>query len=159
MCGTLSYERMGLSSGPRQRNHSWVRVPWESRPYFSVSDSILLQPGGPGPHIFIPLEMGGSVISPGSGTLFVAYYDSQGYGEGVRKRLHVGSQYKSGLCYDRLSVGQPVLVSSKDLRPKTKFLTLSGSCWFVDVERSDGKTSLSFTNAAGPRQRSHTYCL
>jgi hypothetical protein len=44
--GALSYERMGLSftiaAGPRQRSHSWVRVPWNSWPYFTVSDSRLL---------------------------------------------------------------------------------------------------------------------
>jgi hypothetical protein len=42
MWGALSDERMGLSftiaAGPRQRSHSRVRVPWESRPYFTVSD-------------------------------------------------------------------------------------------------------------------------
>jgi hypothetical protein len=44
-CGALSDERTGLSftivTGPRQRNHSRVRVPWNSRPYFTVSDSRL----------------------------------------------------------------------------------------------------------------------
>jgi hypothetical protein len=42
MCGDLSDERTGLSfttaAGHRQRSHSWVRVPWHSRPYFTVSD-------------------------------------------------------------------------------------------------------------------------
>jgi hypothetical protein len=45
MWGVLSDERMGLSfaiaAGPRQRSHSRVRVPWDSRPYFTVSDSRL----------------------------------------------------------------------------------------------------------------------
>jgi hypothetical protein len=45
MWGALSDEKTGLSftiaSGPRQRSHSRVRVPWDSRPYFSVSDSTL----------------------------------------------------------------------------------------------------------------------
>jgi hypothetical protein len=45
MGGALSDERTGLSStisaGPRQRNHSRIRVPWDSRPYFTVSDSSL----------------------------------------------------------------------------------------------------------------------
>jgi hypothetical protein len=40
--GAFSDESMGLSftiaAGPRQRSHSWVRVPWDSRPYFLVSD-------------------------------------------------------------------------------------------------------------------------
>jgi hypothetical protein len=41
----LSDERMGLSftiaANPRQRSHWRVRVPWYSRPYFTVSDSRL----------------------------------------------------------------------------------------------------------------------
>jgi hypothetical protein len=45
MWGTLSDDRTGLSftiaAGPRQRSHSRVRVPWDSRPYFIVSDSRL----------------------------------------------------------------------------------------------------------------------
>jgi hypothetical protein len=45
MWGTLSDERTGLSfavaTGPRQRTHFGVRVPWDSRPYFTVSDSRL----------------------------------------------------------------------------------------------------------------------
>jgi hypothetical protein len=43
--GALSDERTGLpftiAAGPRQRNHSRFRVPWHSRPYFTVSDSRL----------------------------------------------------------------------------------------------------------------------
>jgi hypothetical protein len=41
MRGALSDKRMGLSftiaAGPRQRSQSRVRVPWISRPYFTVS--------------------------------------------------------------------------------------------------------------------------
>jgi hypothetical protein len=46
--GTLSDERMGLSftiaSGPSQRSHSQVRVPWDSRPYLlsQISDFFCL---------------------------------------------------------------------------------------------------------------------
>jgi hypothetical protein len=44
MWGALIDERTGLSftiaAGPRQHSHSRVRVPWDSRPYFIVSDSI-----------------------------------------------------------------------------------------------------------------------
>jgi hypothetical protein len=44
--GALSDERTGLSftiaTGPRQRSHSRDRVSWDSRPYFTVSDSRLL---------------------------------------------------------------------------------------------------------------------
>jgi hypothetical protein len=40
--GALSNERTGRSfvyaTGPCQRSLSWVQVPWDSRPYFTVSD-------------------------------------------------------------------------------------------------------------------------
>jgi hypothetical protein len=40
--GSLSDERTGLSfvyaAGPCQRSHSRVQVPWDSRPYFTLSD-------------------------------------------------------------------------------------------------------------------------
>jgi hypothetical protein len=45
MWGALSDERTDLSftiaAGPRQRSYSRARVPWDSRPYFTVSDSSL----------------------------------------------------------------------------------------------------------------------
>jgi hypothetical protein len=45
MWGALSDERTGLSfttvAGLRQYSHSWVRVQWDSWPYFTVSDSRL----------------------------------------------------------------------------------------------------------------------
>jgi hypothetical protein len=40
-----------------------------------------LYPGGPGPRIYIPQEQG---------SLFVASYGLQGYGGGIRNRLHAG---------------------------------------------------------------------
>jgi hypothetical protein len=61
MRGALSDERTSLPftivAGPRQRSHSWVRVPQDSR---------LPQPGGPSPRIYIPQEQGCPVIPPGS---------------------------------------------------------------------------------------------
>jgi hypothetical protein len=45
MWEALSDERTGLSftidAGPRQQSHSRVRVPWDSRPYFTASDSTI----------------------------------------------------------------------------------------------------------------------
>jgi hypothetical protein len=58
---------------------------------------------------------------------------------------------KAKLCYGRRLVGQSILVSSTHLGPKTRFLLLVDSCGFVDKN-----TCLSFTNAADPRQRSHS---
>jgi hypothetical protein len=59
-----------IAAGPRQRSHSRIRVPQGSLPYFSVSNSRFLQPGGPGPRIFIPQEQGGLVIPSGTGFPF-----------------------------------------------------------------------------------------
>jgi hypothetical protein len=42
---------------------------------------------------------------------------------------------KSMLCYDRRTVGQSVLMSSRIWGTKTRFLLLSGSCEFVHVGR------------------------
>jgi hypothetical protein len=47
-----------IAAGLRQRSHSLVRVPLDPWPYFTVSDSRLSQPGGPGPCIYIPQEQG-----------------------------------------------------------------------------------------------------
>jgi hypothetical protein len=42
------------------------------------------QPGGPGPCIYVRQWQGGPVIYPQAlGSLFVAFYDSQGYGGGI----------------------------------------------------------------------------
>jgi hypothetical protein len=74
MWGALYGEGMDLSftiaAGPRQRSHSRVRVPRNSWPYFTASDSRLHQPGGPRPRIYIPQEQGDPVIPPGIGLLF-----------------------------------------------------------------------------------------
>jgi hypothetical protein len=70
-----------------------VRVPRDSWPYFTVSDSRLPQPGGPGLHIYIPQEQRGPDIP-----LFVASYDSQCYGWGIRTRLHTGYSQPSRSC-------------------------------------------------------------
>jgi hypothetical protein len=51
-------------------SHSWVWVPRDSWPYFTVSDSRIPKPGGPGPRIYIPREQGGPVIPPGTGFPF-----------------------------------------------------------------------------------------
>jgi hypothetical protein len=74
LCNILSDERMGLSftiaAGPRQLNHSVVRVPRDSWTYFIVSDSRLPQPKGPSPRIYIPQKQGVPVIPPGTGFHF-----------------------------------------------------------------------------------------
>jgi hypothetical protein len=56
-----------IAAGHRQRSHSQVRVPRDSWPHVTVSDSRILQAGGPGPCIYIPEEQGGPVVPPGTG--------------------------------------------------------------------------------------------
>jgi hypothetical protein len=73
-----------IAAGLRQRSHSKVRVPRDSGPHFTVSDSRILQPGGLGP-VFISLMYRVTRLFPQAlGSLFVASYDSQGYGGGNR---------------------------------------------------------------------------
>jgi hypothetical protein len=117
MWGALSDEKTGLSftiaAGPRPRSHSWVRVPRDSWPYFTVSDLRLLQPGGPGSriYVYIPQEQ---LYSQALGSLFFASYDSLGYGIGIRTHLHMdtSSQSQRHIATDSQSVSQSVLVSS-----------------------------------------------
>jgi hypothetical protein len=89
ICNILSDERMGLSftiaAGPRQRSHSQVRTPRDSWSHFTASDSRLPQPGGPGPRIYMA-----RLYPQALDSLFVASYDSQGYGGAIRPRLHTG---------------------------------------------------------------------
>jgi hypothetical protein len=81
MWGALSDERTGLpftiGIGPRQRSHSWVRVPWDTWPYFTLSDSRIS-----------PRNRVAQLYPQTLGSLFVAFYDRQGYGGGIRTRLH-----------------------------------------------------------------------
>jgi hypothetical protein len=85
---------MGLSiitaAGPRQRNHSWVRVSWDSWVYFTLSASRFPQPGGPGPRIHIPQEQGGPLIPADTEFLFRRLLRLVGLRWRYRTRLHTG---------------------------------------------------------------------
>jgi hypothetical protein len=59
-----------IASSSRQRSHCQVRVLRDSWPHFTVSDSRILQPGGPGPRIYIPQEQGRLIIPAGTGFPF-----------------------------------------------------------------------------------------
>jgi hypothetical protein len=59
--------------------------------YFTVSDSRLPQCGVPGPRTYIsPRNRVVQLYTPERGSDFIASYDSQGYGGGIRTRLHTG---------------------------------------------------------------------
>jgi hypothetical protein len=89
------------------------------------------------------------------GSCFVASYDSQGYGRGVRNCLLRGYLLTTVLCYGRRSVGQswnkaPVW----GLRPDFYACqTIAGLLMWGAL--SDESMGLSFTIAPGPRQCSH----
>jgi hypothetical protein len=70
--------------------------PTKLRPYFTVSFEIP-QPGGPGPHLYIPQEHGDPVIPPGTELPFVTSYDLQGYCGGILTCLHTSQLPSSGL--------------------------------------------------------------
>jgi hypothetical protein len=70
MWGALSDEWTRLlftiAAGTRQRTHSHIRVPRDPWPHFTLSDSILPKPGGPGSHFHFRQEQSGPVITPGT---------------------------------------------------------------------------------------------
>jgi hypothetical protein len=74
MLDALSDGRTDLSytvaAGPRQRSNSGARVPRNSWPYSTASDSRLPQLRGPGPRIYIAQEHGDPVIPLGTGFPF-----------------------------------------------------------------------------------------
>jgi hypothetical protein len=92
-------------------------------------------------------------------SIFVASYDSQGYGGGIRPRLHtekIRSESESYVTID----GQSASLSWNkapiwDLRPDLYYCqTVAGL--LMSGAFSYERTGLSITLAAGPRQRSHS---
>jgi hypothetical protein len=92
----ISDERTGLSftiaAGPRQRSHCRIRVLRNSWPHFTVSDSRLPQPGGPGPRIYIAQWHGGPVIAPSLPTVEVVEPASM-YGTDGSRYTSIASQW------------------------------------------------------------------
>jgi hypothetical protein len=85
---------MGLSftvvAGPRKRSHSQVSFPLDSWPHFTVSDSRLPNLEDQVPVFISPSDRVAQLYPQALGSLFVASYDSQGYGGGIRILLHTG---------------------------------------------------------------------
>jgi hypothetical protein len=87
-----------IAAGPRQRCHSRVRVPRDC-------DHILLSQDLRLPNLDVQVPV---LISPSNreallyprllGFLFVASYNSQGYGGGIRTRLHAVLGRTNPLC-------------------------------------------------------------
>jgi hypothetical protein len=86
MWGAFSDERAALPFGsavsPLQRSHSRVRVPPQIRDFPNLEGHV--------PVFISPMNRVAQLYPQALGSLFVASYDSQGCGGGVRTRLHTG---------------------------------------------------------------------
>jgi hypothetical protein len=71
-----------IVSGRCQSSHSWVQVLLNSRPYFTVSNL-----DGQVPVFISPRNRVAQLYPRALDSLFVAPYDSQGYGGGIISRL------------------------------------------------------------------------
>jgi hypothetical protein len=111
-------------------------------PYFGVSDSRLLQPEGPGPHIYIPQEQNCSVSPSGTGSpfrrllllagLWWRYSNPLPHGAGRHTR---GSKVEVKIML-RLTVSQSVCLGVETiLELVTTYYFLSESCCVVSVGR------------------------
>jgi hypothetical protein len=149
---------MGLSftnaAGPRQHSHSQVRAPRDSLPHFTVSDSRLPQPGGPGPSIDTSHEQGGPVIAPGTGFPFHHLLRLAG----LRWRYSIPPPWL-GLSLSlmlRQTVCRPVYLGIKHQSGAYDYYySLTVASLLIWVALSNERPGLSFTIPAGPRQRSH----
>jgi hypothetical protein len=133
---------MGLSftiaAGPRQSIHYWVRVPWDSRPYFTVSDSRLP-----------------SLSPPTTGMATVEVFDPASTWNSDQT---VCSKVKVKVML-RPTVSRPVCLGVEPhLGLMTSYLLLFDSYGLVFWGAlSDERTGLSFVYAGGPSQRSHSW--
>jgi hypothetical protein len=138
----LPEEKIGLSftiaAGPRQRSHSRILVPRDSWPHFTVSDSRLSQPGGPGPRIYIPHEQGGPIISPGTG------------GAGPRYTASVRAAQKTPLPTVLLLFRACLLRPSRDAYRANAYQRVCLQSHSLAMAVSAGFTILAFSRHAVP---------
>jgi hypothetical protein len=57
-----------------------------------VSLASNIQPGGPGPCIYVPSDRVAQLYPQALYSPVFAFYDSQSYGGGIQTRLHTGSK-------------------------------------------------------------------
>jgi hypothetical protein len=139
--GTLSNERAGLSfvyaADPCQRTLSRVRVPWDSRPYFTVSDLRLPFPSSPTTRR-VTVEL----FDPASTRVSLSLRTIK-----IKVRIKITS---------RLTVSQSVSLGVEShLRLLSRYLFRFDSYGLISWGApSDRSTGLSFVYAAGPCQRS-----
>jgi hypothetical protein len=127
MWGILSDEKTDLSftiaAGPRQRSRSRIRVPWDSGQYFILWFGTPPTWSAMPPNLYQPEIRWPSYITPGTGFLFVASYNSQGYGRGILTRLHAGIlQFQVKVRFTlRPTFSWPIIVSVRIWGPRPDF--------------------------------------
>jgi hypothetical protein len=98
MWGSLSDERTGLpftiAAGTRQRTHSQVRVPRDSWPYFTISDSRPPKLEDQVPVFISPKNMLAQLYPQALGSLFIVSDDSRGT---YSNRIHPGANWNLDL--------------------------------------------------------------
>jgi hypothetical protein len=150
--GAPSDERTGLSfvyaASPCQRSLSRVRVPWDSRPYFSVSDLRLPFSSPPTTRPVIQgyykwfIRFQNAILSK----VFVFESESESY-------VTTDDQSASLSWYKAPIRGlRPDFFSVRNMEYVWQFLIPWGAL-------SDERAGLSFVCAAGPCQRSHSRVL
>jgi hypothetical protein len=92
-----------IVSGPCQSSHSWVEVPQNSRPYFTVSSETPPTWRARSPYLYAP-GTGWSSYTPGHWVPFMSPLTTRrDYGGGILTRLHTGLrnyQHWILLCVD-----------------------------------------------------------
>jgi hypothetical protein len=107
-----------IASVLRQCSYSWVRLPHDSWPYFTVPDSRLPQPRGLSPPYLYPSRNRVTQLYTQTlGSLFIASYDSQGYGGGVGTRLHKGTNCTKSTFYKNPIIVSCLFVAAKNCLP------------------------------------------
>jgi hypothetical protein len=110
MWGALSDARTGLSftiaAGSSQRSHSRVRVPWDSRPYFTVSDLRL-------PFFFASYDSQGhgGIFYPASTRVPTEFTNELSFiSSGEPNKSHHGLQF---LCYSVIPLPRKHMLQSR----------------------------------------------
>jgi hypothetical protein len=151
-----------IAAGLCHHSHYTVQVPWNSWPYFTVSGSRPPNLEGQVPVFISPRNRVAQLYHQALGSLFVASFDSKGYGGGIWPSLHKGSSVvlDQSQSYVRTD-GQSASLSWCQapiwgLRPDLYYCQ-TVACLLMRGAFFDERTGLPFTIAAGHCQCSHSW--